>query len=113
MHELFADWFQTVNPNPNAEELDSRWKAVKAVTEKLSARGALDLVRVAHGLLDTNGDATKQLREAFKSTDPTFRMRDNDVELRVLASSAIAVFLEQNKSSNESDVLALAEIAVA
>ncbi len=94
MHKDFADWYRVASIEPSAELLEKRWQAIERVVSSLALRQVLGLARLFNGLGITDAQFVEQYRLAFKEFDSTFAMRENDLELRVLAGATIVCILE-------------------
>jgi hypothetical protein len=94
VHRDFADWYRIAAIELSGEMLEKRWQAIETFVESLDIPGALELVRLFYARPPKDSSFIETYRAAFKDTDPTFPMRDNDLELRVLAGAAIAHLLE-------------------
>ena len=107
MHELFPDWYRQVAVEPTPDRLESRWGAVAelSATTDDDAPLALELVRLAFDRRlqeETRG----RLVEHFRKGDAAFPARENDLELRILASAAVVDIL--TRSSDTADATGLA-----
>lgn len=111
MHDDFADWYRLTTTGSadhlQADHLERRWQGVEAAVKALKAGDELDLVRLLTGRNPAGKDFLATFRGAFKTADPTFSMHGNDLELRVLAGSALA-HLTEEKSAAAADRAALA-----
>jgi len=106
MHKYFVDWYRAAGLQPTAQELEARWQAVEAMTEKLQLNDALDLVRIFYDLPTNSTETCEHYRASLKAEDPTFSMRGNAIELKVLAGATIAHIVE-NTRTRLTDVVAL------
>jgi hypothetical protein len=89
MNSNFADWYRAATVDPYQVPLNERWAGVDAVTKALTESAALDLVRLAFGLTKLKSGYETSFREHFKAADPAFPMRQNDLEIQILACSTI------------------------
>lgn len=110
MHELFADWYRKINPNPTEEKLKKRWKSVEVLLRETSIPFWLELTRVYLGL-DFQPSTREKLVAALKEHDATFPKRNNEFELQVLSGAAIASLV--SRSDDGSLVPALAVLIAA
>jgi hypothetical protein len=109
MHPNFSDWYRLAVVEPRGDTLELRWSAIEALVENLEVEGALNLARVFHGSRSVDAAFLDGFRTAFHSKDSAFRMRDNWVELRVLAGGALSHVLGRD-SSYLRDAVALATV---
>ena len=96
MHTHFADWYRAAHLEPKSDEIPKRWAGVEAFAKKLDTTKAMDTVRVFFGLPPSAITSLDAMRVTFQGADPAFPMRDNDLELRVLAGSTIVHCLSSN-----------------
>ncbi len=109
MHEMFADWYQLVDPGAGAEIIKLRWASAEAVAGDLSHENALELVRIAQGrsYRSSTNEFEITLRKAMKEEDAAFPMKGKEIDVRVTACACLASALGQ-ESSAVTDVLAYA-----
>lgn len=107
MHKYFVDWYRAAGLQPTAQELEARWQAVEAIAEKVDLKNALELVRIYYDLPTNSTDTCEDYRALLKAEDPTFSVRGNAIELRVLAGATIAHIVESTRTTL-TDVVALA-----
>ena len=95
MHEAFADWYAKADREPTAERLQYRSDGVETFNKTTTLRTLLDLLRY---LKQPGHESTalESLRSRLKAKDKTFLLRDNDVELRVMATISIILAIENN-----------------
>jgi hypothetical protein len=110
MHKYFADWYRVAGLEPKADDLPKRWAGVEECLKSLNNTRALDLARMFLGSATTSAASKEQFATVFQAADAAFPMRDNDLELRVLAGSAAAQYLETKRSA-AGDTLGLAIVA--
>ncbi len=89
MHADFADWHRVVSIEPQADELQKRWEAIEAFSKASKPIDLPELTRLFYGLAHRDDGFLGRFRSAFKAKDETFRMKDNDAELRVLAGACL------------------------
>ena len=109
MHRYFADWYRIAAIEPQPETLKKRWEAIQGITYTLDTAEVLEVVRLFYGSAGADPRFVERYRDAFKASDVTFPMRDNDVELRVLAGATMAALL-QGRGGPVADVAALATV---
>lgn len=107
MHDLFSEWYRPNGIAPTAEDLQNRWNAIESFSGEVSEAYGMELVRLYYGIPLKDSKFPIEYRKAFKEADATFRMRDNDIELQILAGASIAHELTQD-SSPVADVIGLA-----
>jgi hypothetical protein len=106
MHKYFSEWYRIASLEPQGDLLAQRWESIENIGQSLDASKAKDLLRLFMAKPLTNSDFLNEYRMAFQKTDPAFPMRENELELRVLAGAAIAWCLE-NSPDKLGDALAL------
>jgi len=109
MHKLFAEWYRVASVEPRGEDLPKRWTGVETVVKELDIARSLDVARSFLGM-SLNSEAKDQFATVFQKTDPAFPMRDNDLELRVLAGAVVAQYVE-TQSTAVGNALALAVVS--
>lgn len=112
MHTYFANWYSVAKPEPKGETLDTRWAAIETYTGNVDQPAAFDLVRLFYSRPAKLDISIETFRKAFKEADSAFLMRDNDLELRVLAGATIAHILD-GEPSDLTDATALATVCAA
>lgn len=110
MHKFFADWYRLAHIEPKGEDLPKRWAGVEAFAATLDIPKAVDVARLFLGLAPSLADLRDQFSSLFQKSDPTFPMRDNGLEIRVLAGAVVAHYVETARS-RAADALALAVLA--
>lgn len=98
MHQYFADWYRIANIDFDVQLLEKRWAVVEKLIKKVDSNSSLEWVRLflRRPLMDK--DFKGQFAESFKRDDPTFPMKKNEIELRVLAGAAIIHLLQEGKT---------------
>jgi hypothetical protein len=109
VHRFFADWYRVAAIEPHPETLEKRWDAIQRTVRDLDVADALEVVRLFYGSPRCLPRFAERYRDAFKSRDVTFPMRDNEAELRVLAGATIVALLDSRPGS-VADVTALATV---
>ena len=108
MHPDFGDWYRLAVLEPRSDTLELRWSAIETFSENLDIEDAMNLVRVFQGR-GSDEEFLARFRTALHAKDSAFKMRDNDIELRVLAGGSIAKVL-QGDPSYVRDAVALATV---
>jgi hypothetical protein len=92
MHNDFADWYRIcttgTETNLTNDILVKRWAAVEKISNDAEF-DTLELVRLTLRRPSLSADFLGKFRAAFKEADATFQMSGNDLELNVLAGSAL------------------------
>ncbi len=110
MHKLFGEWYRAAKIEPKSEWLPKRWEAIEKF--KLPKDGILwelELVRLFNLQPAKDDKFTDTFQSAFQESDPTFPMRNNKVELSVLAGAKIIHCLEKYPS-RFANIIALATL---
>ena len=106
MHEAFADWYAKADREPTSERLGRRSDGVEAFTDAATLGQLLDLLR----FLSRPGHESvslELLKATLKNEDTTFLLRDNDVELRVMATVSIILAIERDSAVSAGTALAV------
>ena len=91
MHNYFATWLRGVNVNLTDEVAKSRWSAVESLVQWVTeSEKALHLAASAVAVDSVNPVWRNEIGQALQRGDSSFAMMDNDVELQILAASAVA-----------------------
>lgn len=92
MHSEFSEWFRAANlPLPN-DELQRRWAGVEAF--QIDRDAVVSLVEVFFGFFGNHDAFLAEFRKAFQNADSSFRMRENNLELSVLAGATLVAGME-------------------
>jgi len=110
MHKYFAEWYRAAGLEPKAEDLEKRWQAVEGFAKEIKLHNALELVRLFYARSPQSVDFAESYIGAFQKADPTFPMRDNAVELRVLSGATVAHIFETTRTT-VTDAVALAMVS--
>jgi hypothetical protein len=113
MEKHFSDWYRVAHLEPKGDEITKRWAGVEAFTKEVDTAKAMDCVRAFFGLSPVSGTFLEGLRATFQKADPAFPMRDNDVELQVLAGATIVNFLSTKGTTILASATALATTSAA
>jgi hypothetical protein len=99
MHASFPDWYRLAGLKPESETIQNRSKVVDAYALKLDVVKILKLVGFFIGKTEMEGEPRDELNRVFQEADPAFSVKDNTLELRVLAGSLLATVMENAKGS--------------
>jgi len=106
MHPMFPDRYRLVNMNPDGELLKKRWTAVERTAAKAKPDLLLDLVNLVFARAPKAPASVGEFCAFIRQEDAAFPLRDNELELRVLAANVlVAAWAEP--SSHKADSLAL------
>src|SRR5258708_29840259 len=94
MHPLFGEWYRKAGIQPTNETLTSRWKGIETHTKKIESSKILDLARCFVRLPWKKAANQQEFIADFLASDAAFPVRDNAVELEVLAGSAIIACID-------------------
>lgn len=108
MHKYFADWYKfcTSGVATTSELLEKRWTGVEALADCANL-SPIDLVRILLGKKKATTETIDAFRTPFKEADSAFFMKDNDVEVRVLAGAVLGQILESEGDHADQAALAL------
>lgn len=107
MHKYFADWYRAAGLQPKAEDLEKRWRGLENFAKKIKIQNAIELVRLYYLRPPQATDFVDRYSASFQAADPTFPMRENGLELQVLAGATIAHIIVKTQTE-VTDALALA-----
>jgi len=107
MHKYFAEWYRAAGLQPKAEDLEKRWQGLENFAKKIKAQNALELVRLYYARPSQASDFVDRYSASFQAADPTFPMRENRLELQVLAGATVAHIIEKTRTT-VTDAVALA-----
>lgn len=114
MHPDFPEWFRAANLEPSDEMLQKRWAGVDAF--EVGRDEVILLVEVFFGIFGDDNISKDvflgKFRKAFQDADSSFRMRDNNLELSVLAGAKLVVVMAE-AASDVGDFAAIALVAFA
>lgn len=104
MHPEFADWYSIACPEPTAERLQLRWRAVEVFASNSTPSDVLDLVRKLYSR-PLQSDLGDRFRQTLKAEDPTYLLNRDGAELAVLAGATIVSIL--TRGDRTADIAAL------
>src|SRR5882672_10439117 len=110
MHSDFSDWFRAANMELQDDVLQKRWVGVDAF--EAGRDQIISLVEIFFGFFDGKDNFLAEFRKAFQDADSSFRMRDNNRELAVLAGAELVDVMER-ASTELGDLAALALVSCA
>lgn len=102
MDERFGTWLRPAMADIDEDRLTKRWAAVEKLSTELEHREIRDLIRFSAQVGTVDESTISKVRQSFWEQDKTFEMTNNDVELRLLASSTVIRIL-RNESSDQLD----------
>jgi hypothetical protein len=99
--------------NLTGDLLTKRWGGVEKAA-KNPGQKVLDMVRVVLGRLGGSTAFLGKFKAAFKESDATFQMSGNDLELSVLAGSALCwIFSQKADEADEASLALLSAVSIA
>ena len=110
MHRFLADWYRVSRIDPIGDDLVKRSTSIETIVGAVDTNKAVDLARLFLRSKSVSAEFKEQFALDFQSDDPTFRMRDNELELCLLAGAVIAQYVE-TKRTDVGDSMALALIS--
>jgi hypothetical protein len=111
MNNLLPNWYHVARVDVDGNELEKRWEGIEAFDKGLKLDKALDALRLFSGIPMRDGNFKEEYGAIFQQIDPTFRIRNNDLELRVLAGASTVKVLDR-KYGDLSDPVALSITSV-
>lgn len=95
MDQQFVDSYRQATLERDDKFLRGRWKLVAEVSSKLSASGALELIRVCLDLPSYDRSAIATLLDAVKDPGPQYARPEITLELRLLAGIIVERLLHE------------------
>lgn len=92
MHTNFSEWFRATNMELPGEVLQKRWSGVENF--EVSRDEIISLAEVFFNFFDGKDVFLGAFRKAFQDADSSFRMRENNLELSVLAGATLVTVME-------------------
>ena len=111
MHEAFADWYTKADREPTAERLQYRSDGVEAFNKAANLGTLFDLLRFLRQP-EHKSNSLESLRNTLKTKDKTFLLRDNDVELRVMATISMILAIENDSQASVATSLAVQAVSL-
>jgi len=93
MDARFTDWYRTATIDLTSAPLEQRWKAVTNLAKLTTVTDLLTVVLLAHSQA-VSADAVGLIHKHLHDADASVPARDNDLELRILAGSALMQILD-------------------
>lgn len=110
MHKDFSEWFRTAGIEQNNESLKMRWTGIDAF--EVGRNDIVWLTELFFGIDSPKEKFLAAFRKAFQDADSSFRMRENDRELSVLAGATLVSVMERSPLAL-GDLAALAIVSCA
>jgi len=101
-NELFSNWYESANPNPDASILPLRIAAINKLVKEAKTDFWLDVVRIYLDLSPKDSNTLIKFNEKFVASDKNFPLENNENLIRCLASALLCFKLEEanNRFSN-------------
>lgn len=110
MNKNFADWYRIANIEPNDELLRNRWQGIEIYTnDTIDSTDIINLVKLFFGIKIKNEFCDK-FTQIFKNIDNAFPQK-SDVEISVLAGSALVSIIEEYSDLGNLALLAVKSAA--
>lgn len=106
MLDYLADWYRLVSITPDSEMLGKRKQGIEKYVVGMNMQSAFEVVRLFLGYEPKNNKFIDELRAAFRDVDELFQLRDNDLEMRVLAAASIEYCTSSNHKHSTNIALA-------
>lgn len=101
MYRDFADWYRIAHIEPDGTTLEKRWQAIETFSESADVTSVLELLRLFYARPLVNTNFLETYRKPFKDVDVAFPMRNNDLELQILAGATLLQRWESQKEPIE------------
>src|SRR5712691_4708654 len=98
MHKFFGEWYRVAEIDPKGDDLPKRWVGVESTVESLDTAKALDVARLFSGSTTVTPEFREQFALTFQKADASFPMRNNELELRILAGATIVHYVESKRT---------------
>lgn len=95
-----AEWLRLTDLALNDATITARRSAIEELAQSLSVDAISELAAAAHERGPINTPGIESLRQACQRSDSTFRMRANDLEIRVLAAATLVKLLESKGNAS-------------
>lgn len=99
MHPSFPDWYGLAGLKPDAETLLNRSQVIGTYAKNITSTRILELAGFFIGKVDVYAELREELNKVFQEADPTFSIKNNLLELRVLAGSLLVELMEGEPGS--------------
>ncbi len=93
MDDRFNDWYKISSVAIDGDTLTKRWAGIERSYGELAPAQWFELVKLFFGRLEKDDQFEQVFRQPFFELDPTFEMKKNALEIRVLAGSLLAHIL--------------------
>ncbi|MGH7747454.1 MAG: GTPase-associated system all-helical protein GASH [Candidatus Dormibacteria bacterium] len=111
MHKDFAEWHRSAGMEPKAETLLLHWKAIEEYTP--TPKEIVSLARLFYRLGTPDEAFLGKFRLLFQEKDPPFPMRDNLLQMAVLAGAELVAVIEKQESEALANLAALCLVSAA
>ncbi len=108
MHSQFAEWFQSANLPQTDDALQKRWAGIDAF--EFNAQDVVALVELFFGNFENKDSFLDKFRKSFQDADSSFRMKENNLELSILAGAELVDIMDRG-SNDDGDFAALALVS--
>jgi hypothetical protein len=110
MHSEFSEWFRAASLPLQDDVLQKRWAGIEAF--QADRDDVVSLVELFFGFFADKAAFFAKFRKVFQDADSSFRMRENNLELSVLAgASLVAVMKDSTMELGDFAALALVSCA--
>lgn len=105
MNSDFSEWYRMAGMEPNADCLPKRWAAIDEYSPK--AGDVVSLAKLFYKIGKPEESFLAAFQSEFQKADPTFKMRNNEQELSVLAGAKLVDVINRSKDLADLGALSL------
>ena len=113
MDDRFNGWYKKSSIRIDGDTLNKRWAGIEQCYRNLSPRPWYDVVEVFFDRAEAGDQPEQSFRKTFFELDPTFEMKKNALELRVLAGALLAHVLAKSNANENVMKTSLAIVTLA
>ena len=96
MLDFLPDWFRIASIETDVDVLSNRRKGIKNFVSSMDKHSVFEIVRLFCKKDSINQEFVDSFQKAFRDADEFFPLRDNDLELQILAGASIINCIESN-----------------
>jgi hypothetical protein len=106
-----GDWYRAAGMEPNSETLPKHGAAIEEYDP--TPAQVISLTRLFYGFLKQDDLFLDDFRKSFQAKDPAFPMRDNMLQMAVLAGASLIQLIKHGKDEQLADLAALCMVSAA
>lgn len=106
MFDFLPEWYRMAEIEPNADNLSKRREGINNYVSTMDKHSVFEIIRLFFTKELKDSESINSFRTALRDTDKVFPLRNNDLELRILAGAAILNCIESNHKHSINAALA-------